>query len=183
LVLGAHLARPGDVILVNGLLGDHGAAILCARGEMALETPIESDCASLHGLIETLLAAAPGVRFLRDPTRGGIATILNEIAEASQVAIEIDEKATPIREEVKAFCEILGLDPLYLANEGKIIVVAPPQEAAAALAAMQAHALGARAAIIGRVSAGEAGRVTMRTVFGGRRIVDMLVGEQLPRIC
>ena len=183
LVLGAHRARPGDVILVNGLLGDHGAAILCARGDMALETPIESDCAPLHGLIETLLAAAPGIRFLRDPTRGGLATVLNEIADASQVAIEIDEAATPIREEVKAFCEILGLDPLYLANEGKIVVVVPPEAVAAALTAMHAHPLGARAAVIGRVQAGEAGRVTMRTIFGGRRIVDMLVGEQLPRIC
>ena len=180
---GAHLARPGDVILVNGLLGDHGAAILCARGDMALETPIESDCAPLHGLIAQMIAAAPGIRFLRDATRGGVATVLNEIAEASEVAIEIIEAATPIREEVKAFCEILGLDPLYLANEGKIVAVAPPGEAAAALAAMHAHPLGSRAGIIGRVTTGEAGRVTMQTVFGGRRIVDMLVGEQLPRIC
>ncbi len=130
--------------MVNGLLGDHGAAILCARGDMAIETPIESDCAPLHGLIETLLAAAPGIRFLRDATRGGIATVLNEIADASQVAIEIDETATPIRDEVKAFCEILGLDPLYLANEGKIVIVAPPDEAEAALAAMRAHPLGSR---------------------------------------
>jgi hydrogenase expression/formation protein HypE len=183
LILGAHLARPGDVVLVNGLLGDHGAAILGARGDMALETRIESDCAPLYALIETLLAAAPGIRFLRDPTRGGLATVLNEIADASQVAIEIDEAATPIREEVKAFCEILGLDPLYLANEGKIVVIVPPEEVEAALTAMHAHPLGVRAGVIGRVQAGEAGRVIMRTVFGGRRIVDMLVGEQLPRIC
>ena len=181
--LGAHLAQEGDVVLVNGLLGDHGAAILCARGDMALSTPIESDCAPLHGLIDSLIAAAPGLRFLRDATRGGLATVLNEIAEASEVAIEIEEKATPTREEVKAFCEILGLDPLYLANEGKIVVIAPPQEAQAALEAMRAHPLGMRAAIIGRVQSGEPGRVAMHTVFGGRRIVDMLVGEQLPRIC
>jgi hydrogenase expression/formation protein HypE len=181
--LGAHLAQPGDVVLVNGLLGDHGAAILCARGDMALETPIESDCACLNGLIEAILRTAPGVRFMRDATRGGIATILNEIAEASRVAIEINETATPIRDEVKGFCEILGLDPLYLANEGKIVVVAPPDQAEAALAAMRAHLLGSHACIIGQVHDGEAGRVTMRTVFGGRRIVDMLVGEQLPRIC
>ena len=181
--LGAHLARDGDVVLVNGLLGDHGVAILSARGDMALTTPIESDCAPLNGLIDALLAAAPGVRFLRDTTRGGLATVLNEIAGASQVAIEIEETATPIREEVKAFCEILGLDPLYLANEGKIVVVASPGEAQAALAVMRAHPLGTRAAVVGRIQAGEAGRVTMRTVFGGRRIVDMLVGEQLPRIC
>ena len=183
LVLGVDIARPGDVVLVNGLLGDHGAAILCARGDMALDTLIESDCACLHGLIEMLLAAAPGIRFIRDPTRGGLATVLNEIANASQVAIEIEEAATPIREEVKAFCEILGLDPLYLANEGKIVVIAPPDQVNAALAAMRAHPLGEGSALIGRVSHGEAGRVTMRTVFGGRRIVDMLVGEQLPRIC
>jgi hydrogenase expression/formation protein HypE len=183
LALGVDTARAGDEVLVNGLLGDHGAAILCARGDMALDTLIESDCACLHGLIETLVAAAPGIRFVRDATRGGLATVLNEIADASQVAIEIDEAATPIREEVKAFCEILGLDPLYLANEGKIVVIAPPDQADAALAAMRAHPLGKGSAIVGRVSQGEAGRVVMRTVFGGRRIVDMLVGEQLPRIC
>jgi hydrogenase expression/formation protein HypE len=135
----------------------------------------------VHGLIESLLPAAPGVRFVRDATRGGLATVLNEIADASQVAIE--ETATPIREEVKAFCEILGLDPLYLGNEGKIVVIVPPEQVDAALAAMRAHPLGEGAGIIGQVNQGEAGRVTMRTVFGGRRIVDMLVGEQLPRIC
>jgi len=181
--LGVDRARPGDVVLVNGLLGDHGAAILCARGDMALETPIESDCAPLSGLIEALLAAAPGVRFIRDATRGGVATVLNEIADASGVGIEIDEAATPLRDEVKGFCEILGLDPLYLANEGKIVVVAPAEEARAALAALRAHRYGGGACVIGKITDGEAGRVTMRTVFGGRRIVDMLVGEQLPRIC
>jgi len=181
--LGAHLARPGDAVLVNGLLGDHGAAILGARGDMALETPIESDCAALHGLIDALLAVAPNTRALRDATRGGLATVLNEIAAASETTIEIDETRTPIREEVKGFCEILGLDPLYLANEGKIAAVVPAEEAESALAAMQAHPLGAGSSIIGTVNEGEAGRVTMKTVFGGRRIVDMLVGEQLPRIC
>jgi hydrogenase expression/formation protein HypE len=181
--LGQHRAQPGDAILVNGQLGDHGAAILAARGDMALETAIESDCAPLHDLVARLLAAAPGTRFLRDATRGGVATVLNEVAAASQIAIEIDEQRTPIREDVKAFCEILGLDPLYLANEGKLVAVVPQEEADAALFAMRAHPLGTGAAIIGRVHAGEAGRVTMRTVFGGRRIVDMLVGEQLPRIC
>lgn len=183
LTLGVERARPGDAVMVNGLLGDHGAAILCARGDMALDTLIESDCACLHGLIDTLLAAAPNTRFVRDATRGGLATVLNEIADASQVAIEIDEATTPIREQVKAFCEILGLDPLYLANEGKIVAVVPGDEAEAALVATRAHPLGTGASIIGRVGHGEAGRVTMRTVFGGQRIVDMLVGEQLPRIC
>lgn len=181
--LGVDRACPDDVVLVNGLLGDHGAAILCARGDMALDTPIASDCACLHRLIATLLAAAPSTRFIRDATRGGIATVLNEIAEASRISIEIDEGQTPIREEVKAFCEILGLDPLYLANEGKIVAVVPPEEAQAALTAMRRHPLGKEAAIIGRVRAENEGRVTMRTTFGGRRIVDMLVGEQLPRIC
>lgn len=181
--LGAHRATPGDAVLVNGLLGDHGAAILGARGDMALQSPIESDCAPLQGLTARLLEAAPNTRFIRDPTRGGIATVLNEIAEASQIAIEIDEAATPLRDEVRGFCEILGLDPLYLANEGKIVAIAPPDEAAAAVDAMRAHPLGRQAAIIGHVMAGEPGRVAMRTIFGGRRIVDMLVGEQLPRIC
>jgi len=137
----------------------------------------------LHGLIADLLTAVPSVRFIRDATRGGVATVLNEIADASQVAIEIDEDKTPIREQVKAFCEILGLDPLYLANEGKIVVVAPPQDAEAALAAMRAHPLGLGATMVGRIVASDVARVTMRTVFGGQRIVDMLIGEQLPRIC
>ncbi|QGN00161.1 hydrogenase expression/formation protein HypE [Methylocystis parvus] len=181
--LGVDRAQAGDVVLVNGMLGDHGAAILCARGDMMLEAPIVSDCACLHGLIEALLDAAPGIRFIRDATRGGAATVLNEIAEASGVAIEIDEDATPIRAEVKAFCEILGLDPLYLANEGKLIVVAPAAQADDAVAAMRAHALGRSACRIGQVTGDDGGRVTMRTTLGGRRIVDMLVGEQFPRIC
>lgn len=181
--LGVDKAKPGDVILVNGLLGDHGAAILNARGDMALSTPIESDCAYLHGLIDVLLSAVPATRFLRDATRGGLATVLNEIAEASQVGIEIHEDRTPIRSEVKGFCEILGLDPLYLANEGKIVCVVPPEDAETALAALKSHPLGERAARIGAVTEHRAGRVVMQTCFGGRRIVDMLVGEQLPRIC
>jgi hydrogenase expression/formation protein HypE len=181
--LGADKARPGDHILVNGMLGDHGAAILAARGDLALDTTLQSDCAPLHGLIGVLLRAAPGTRFIRDATRGGIATVLNELATSSQVAIEIDEKRTPLRDEVRGICEILGLDPLYLANEGKIVVAVPPEEAAAALHAMHAHALGRCAADIGHVFSGEPGRVTMKTTFGGSRIVDMLVGEQLPRIC
>jgi hydrogenase expression/formation protein HypE len=181
--LGIDLVKPGDAILVNGLLGDHGAAILCARGDMELETSIDSDCAALHGLIEALLAAAPGTRCIRDATRGGVATVLNEIADASDVSIEIDEALTPLRDEVRGFCEILGLDPLYLANEGKIVIAVPVEESAAALAALSAHPLGRRSSIIGHAGRGESGRVTMQTVFGGRRIVDMLVGEQLPRIC
>jgi len=181
--LSAAGALPGDRVLVNGRLGDHGAAILAARGDLALETTLESDCAALHELIATLLAAAPGTRFIRDATRGGVATVLNELAQASRVSIEIDEDRTPLAREVRGVCEILGLDPLYLANEGKVIVVVPPDEAEPALAAMRGHPLGADAAEIGVVGAGEPGRVIMRTVFGGFRIVDMLVGEQLPRIC
>jgi hydrogenase expression/formation protein HypE len=181
--LGAHRAEVGDVVLVNGLLGDHGAAILVARGDLHLETPIASDCAPLNGLIAALLEACPQVKFIRDATRGGLATVLNEIAEASGVGIDLSEAAVPLRAEVKGFCEILGLDPLYLANEGKIVVVAPPAAAEAARAALAAHPLGRDAAVIGQVTAGPAGRVTMRTVFGGQRVVDMLVGEQLPRIC
>ncbi len=176
-------ARPGDVVLVNGLLGDHGAAILAARGDLALEAPIESDCAALHGLIEALLAAAPGTRCLRDATRGGVATVLNEIAEASAVGIEIDDARVPLRPEVRGFCEILGLDPLYLANEGKLVAVVPAAEASAALAAMRAHPLGREAVSIGEVHREEEGCVIMRTTMGGTRVVDMLVGEQLPRIC
>jgi len=183
LELGAHLARLGDSILVNGRLGDHGAAILGARGDMALESPIMSDCAPLNGLIEALLSAAPGTRFLRDATRGGLASVLNELADSAQVAIEIDEDLTPIQPEVKGFCEILGLDPLYLANEGKIVAVVPADQTGAALAAMQAHPYGGGACRIGAVTEGKPGRVTMKTCFGGQRIVDMLVGEQLPRIC
>lgn len=181
--LGADRARPGDVVIVNGLLGDHGAAILGARGDMQLDSPIESDCAPLNGLIEALLTAAPGTRALRDATRGGLATVLNEFAEASQAAIEIDEDMTPLRSEVKGFCEILGLDPLYLANEGKIVAVVPADEADKALVALRAHPFGREASAIGVVRSGEPGRVTMKTVFGGTRIVDTLVGEQLPRIC
>ncbi len=181
--MGVDTARPGDIVIVNGLLGDHGAAILGARGDMALDSPIESDCAPLHGLIFDLLKAAPGTRAIRDATRGGVATVLNEIADASGVSISIDEERTPLRPEVKGFCEILGLDPLYLANEGKLVAVVPPSEADAALAALRSHAFGRDAAAIGEVGDGEPGRVTMRTVFGGTRIVDMLVGEQLPRIC
>jgi hydrogenase expression/formation protein HypE len=176
-------ARPGDTIIVNGVLGDHGAAILGARGDLLLDSPIESDCAPLHGLIRELLAAAPGTCALRDATRGGIATVLNEIAEASGVEIEIDDERTPLRREVRGFCEILGLDPLYLANEGKLVAVVPQAETDVALAALRGHPLGRDAVAIGVVRAGEAGRVLMRTFTGGTRIVDMLVGEQLPRIC
>jgi len=181
--LGIGRARPGDAVLVNGWLGDHGAAILSARGDLRLDAPIESDSAPLHELIEVLLAAAPGTRCLRDATRGGVATVLNEIAAASSVAIELDEDRVPLRGPVRGFCELLGLDPLYLANEGKLVAVVPAAEAGAAVAAMTTHPLGRHATVIGEVTDRLAGRVTMHTVLGGHRIVDMLVGDQLPRIC
>lgn len=177
-----HLQK-GDVIIVNGKLGDHGAAILAARGDMALSSEIQSDCAGLGHLMEAVLAAAPGTRAARDATRGGVASVLNELAEAAQLSIEIDETALPLRDEVRGMCEILGLDPLYLANEGTLVLVAPPDQADAALAAMRSLPEGQEATVIGTVNGGLAGRVTMRTLFGGSRIVDMLVGEQLPRIC
>jgi hydrogenase expression/formation protein HypE len=181
--LEAGLIRPGDVAIVNGVLGDHGAAIMAARGDMALSAEIPSDCAGLGHLMEDVLAAAPDVRAARDATRGGVASALNEMAEAAGVAIEIEETALPIRAEVKGMCEILGLDPLYLANEGTLVLFVPEDQAEAALAAMRARPEGQGAVVIGKAHAGPAGRVTMRTLFGGARIVDMLVGEQLPRIC
>lgn len=184
--LGVERAEPGDQVLVSGVLGDHGAAILQARGDMQLEVEIASDCAPLHRLIAALLTAAPATRFIRDATRGGLATVLNEIAAASHVDIEIHEATTPIRPVVKGFCELLGLDPLYLANEGTIVCVVPPEQAQAALAAMRSQPEGEHAAIIGRIgafAAGRSGQVVMHTQFGGQRLVDMLVGEQLPRIC
>ena len=181
--IAARRAEPGDVVVVNGLLGDHGAAILDARGDLALDSPIESDCCPLNGLIEVILNACPDVHCLRDATRGGVATVLNEFAQSAGVGIEIEETALPLREEVKGFCEILGLDPLYLANEGKLVLVLPEAQAEAALAAMQAHPAGRQAALIGRVVDAHQGALVMNTLFGGQRVVDMLVGDQLPRIC
>ena len=175
--------RPGDVAIVNGVLGDHGACILAARGDLALSSDLESDCAGLGHIMAAVLAAAPNTRAARDCTRGGLASALNEMAEAAGVGIEIEETALPLRAEVKGTCEILGLDPLYLANEGRRVVFVPEAEVDAALAAMRALEHGEGATIIGRATEGPAGQVTMRTLFGGSRIVDMLVGEQLPRIC
>lgn len=179
----ADLIRPDDVAIVNGVLGDHGAAILAARGDMALSTDIQSDCQSLNGLIEAVLSAAPDTRAARDATRGGLASALNEMAEAASVSIEIDEASLPLRAEVKGMCEILGLDPLYLANEGTLVLFVPADQADAAVSAMQSHEAGREAVAIGTAGQHESGRVTMRTLFGGTRLVDMLVGEQLPRIC
>jgi len=181
--LAAHRARPGDAVLVNGVLGDHGAAILAARGDLALDAPIDTDCAALHALIDSLLAAAPGTRFMRDATRGGVATVLNDIAISANVGIELDEPSVPLREEVRGFCEILGLDPLYLANEGRLVAIVPEAQADPALAALRGHPLGTGACRIGWVTERRPGQVVMHTLLGGQRIVDMLVGDQLPRIC
>ena len=176
-------ARVGDAVLVNGTLGDHGTAILIARNQLGVAGDVASDCQPLAGLVAAMLAACPEIHCLRDATRGGVATVLNEFAESSKVAIRIDEAALPLREEVRGACEILGLDPLYLANEGKLIAIVPGEQAEAVLAAMRANPAGTDAAIIGEVCAAPAGTVLLNTGFGGQRIVDMLVGEQLPRIC
>jgi len=176
-------ARPGDVVIVSGGLGEHGVAILVARHQLALEADVESDCQPLHGLVAAILGACSATRCLRDATRGGVATVLNEFASGSGVGIRIFERALPVCEVVRGACEILGLDPLYLANEGKLIAVVPAPDADGVVTAMRAHPAGAEAAIIGEVAREPAGMVVMETAFGGERIVDMLVGEQLPRIC
>ena len=181
-VSGRH-ARPGDVVLISGTLGDHGMAIMAARENLGFETPIVSDSAALHGLTEALFASGARVHTLRDPTRGGLATTLNEIARQSGVGIVLDEAALPINPAVAAACEFLGLDALYVANEGKLLAIVAPDDADAALAALRAHPLGARAAHIGTVQADTHRFVQMTTTLGGRRIVDWLNGDPLPRIC
>lgn len=181
--LRAEAVLSGDVAIVNGFLGDHGAAIMAARGDLALTANIESDCQPLSQLMEAVISAVPNTRCARDATRGGVASALNEIAESSGTHIVIDETKFPIRKQVKGVCEILGLDPLYLANEGTLVVFVPEEDAEAALSAMRALPAGKDAVVIGRAKSGTPGRVEMTTVFGGGRIVDMLVGAQLPRIC
>lgn len=180
---GGDRARPGDVVLVSGTLGDHGVAIMASRSGLQFETAIQSDSASLHTLVAAMLAVAPGLRVLRDPTRGGLAATLNEIAQQSGVGMSLMESAVPIKTEVRGACELLGLDPLNVANEGKLIAICAADDADAVLAAMRAHPLGRDAARIGVVTADPHHFVEMRTSFGGRRMVDWLSGEQLPRIC
>jgi hydrogenase expression/formation protein HypE len=181
------LARPGDAILISGTLGDHGLAILSTRQGLSFETPVVSDCASLNHIIVELLQTVPDVHVLRDPTRGGLATTLNEIAIASNVTCELVEDLIPVKPEVKGGCSLLGLDPLYLANEGKFICVLPEAQAEAALALLRANPLGVDARRIGTVVAnekpGQPGRVVLLTGLGGKRLLGMLEGEQLPRIC
>jgi hydrogenase expression/formation protein HypE len=176
-------AEPGDLVIVSGTIGDHGIAILSVREGIAFETVLESDCAPLGGLARVMLAASPRIRCMRDPTRGGVTSALHELAAASRVGVELREADLPLRDEVRGACELLGLDPLYVANEGKLLAVVPEPDAEAVLAAMRAHPLGRRAQVIGRVVAEHPGLITLRSVVGGERLVQMLAGEQLPRIC
>jgi hydrogenase expression/formation protein HypE len=176
-------ARPGDRILVSGTIGDHGVAIMSLRENLSFETMIRSDTAALHGLVAAMVHAVPGIRCLRDPTRGGVATTLNELASQSGAGMLIDEAAVPVQRPVEAACEFLGLEPLYVANEGKLIAICDPADAARLLEVMRAHPLGRDAAIIGEVIEDPHHFVQMRTRFGGKRNVDWLTGDQLPRIC
>ncbi|MGV0685690.1 hydrogenase expression/formation protein HypE [Mycolicibacterium thermoresistibile] len=181
--LSAAAVRPGDRVLISGSMGEHGMAVMLARGDLAIDADICSDTAAVSGLVETLLAAAPSTRWLRDPTRGGVGTVCNELARAANVGVVLDEERLVVRPEVAAACEMLGIDPLYVANEGKFLAVVAAEEVDAALAALRAHPLGADAAEIGEITTEPAGTVVLRTAFGGSRIVDMLVGDPLPRIC
>ncbi|PKQ20259.1 MAG: hydrogenase expression/formation protein HypE [Actinobacteria bacterium HGW-Actinobacteria-6] len=181
--LSGSLCKPGDVVLVSGTLGDHGIAVISTREGLSFSTDIESDAAPLAEMIASVLAAAPDVRCFRDPTRGGLASTLNELAGASGVTITVDETLVPVHEQVRGACEMLGYDVFQVANEGKMVAVVPAEQAEAALAAMRAAPYGADAAIVGQVSDGSAGKVYVKTAFGATRIMDMLVGEQLPRIC
>jgi hydrogenase expression/formation protein HypE len=176
-------ARAGDKIVVSGTIGDHGIAIMSVREGIEFETVLESDTASLNGLTEVMLEACPSIRTMRDPTRGGISSALNELANASQVGVKLDEAAIPVRPEVHAACEMLGLDVLYVANEGKLLAVVPADGVDHLVQVMRAHPLGRNAAVIGEVVDDHAGMVVMRSLVGGERVVSMLSGEQLPRIC
>jgi len=181
--LSAARVAEGDVLIASGTIGDHGTAVMLARGDLALEADIVSDTAPLQGLMECLLAAAPSTRWLRDATRGGLGTVCNELVRDCHLTVVLEESALPIRPAVAAACELLGIDPLYVANEGKFVAVVGPHEAADALAALRCHPLGRDAVRIGEIHSEPPGIVVLRTSFGGTRIVDMLVGDPLPRIC
>jgi hydrogenase expression/formation protein HypE len=184
---GVHIApqraRPGDVVLISGFIGDHGMAIMSVREGLAFETIIQSDSAPLNGLVAAMLSAAPDIHVLRDPTRGGVASALNEIARAAGVGVALEDRLLPVRPQVAAACELLGMDPIYVANEGKLIAIAPAEHADALLETMRAHPLGSHAARIGQIVAEHPGIVVSKTGIGGTRVVSMQVGEQLPRIC
>ena len=181
--ISASAARPGDVVMVSGAVGDHGLAIMTQREGLRFDSPLRSDCAPLNLLVRVMIEACPGIHVLRDPTRGGLATTLNELAARSGVGFEIEEASVPVHEPVRVASELLGLDPLYVANEGKLVAIVEEDEASALLSAMRSHPFGREAAIIGRVVAEHPGRVVLRTLLGTRRALDMLAGEQLPRIC
>lgn len=176
-------AKPGDKVLLSGPIGDHGIAVLSKREGLSFSTQLESDCAPLNNLVADMLNASSNIHCMRDPTRGGLATTLNELAKQSKVSIRIDEKKVPVRDEVLAACEMLGLDPLYVANEGKLVAIVPAEDADKVLKAMQGNHDGKEASLIGEVFENKPGRVVMRTTIGASRIVDMMVGDQLPRIC
>ncbi|MBX9638205.1 MAG: hydrogenase expression/formation protein HypE [Mycobacterium pseudokansasii] len=175
--------KAGDRVLLSGSMGDHGMAVMLARGDLAIEADIESDTAAVSPLVELLLAAAPSTRWLRDPTRGGVGTVCNELAQSTGLGVVLDEEHLPIRPMVNGACEMLGIDPLYVANEGKFIAVVAPEDSEAGLAALRSHPLGIDAAEVGEITQEPAATVVVRTGFGGTRIVDMLVGDPLPRIC
>jgi hydrogenase expression/formation protein HypE len=181
--LAAAKVAVGDVVLVSGTMGDHGTAVMLARGDLALEADIVSDTAPLHRMVDGLLAAAPDTRWLRDSTRGGVGTVCNELARDADLTVVLDEPSLPVFPAVAAACELLGIDPLYVANEGKLVAVVPPDQADAALDAMRANPFGSHAARVGQIHAEPPGIVVLRTSMGGTRIVDMLVGDPLPRIC
>lgn len=182
-VISADRARPGDAVILSGPVGDHGMAIMAARADLELETPVTSDTAALHRLVADVLATGAEVHCLRDPTRGGVATALNEIAQRSKAGIVLHEAAIAVREPVRGVCELLGLDPLYVANEGKVLAIVPAGDAPRVLEAMGRHPEGREARLVGKVVEDAAALVVLETTVGGRRIVDMLQGEQLPRIC
>lgn len=181
--LGVEKVQPGDRVIVSGPIAEHGMAIMLARGDLAIEADIESDTAAVTVLVEALLEAAPGTRWMRDATRGGLGTVANELAQTAVCAVVLDELAMPIKPQVAGACEMLGIDPLYVANEGRFVAIVPADEAEAALAALQALPDGDGAAVIGTIQSEPAGVVALRSPFGGSRIVDMLVGDPLPRIC
>lgn len=181
--LSADAVRAGDKIVLSGSMGDHGMAVMLARGDLAIEADIRSDTAAVTGQVESLLAAAPATRWMRDPTRGGVGTVCNELAQATGLCVVLDEERLPVRPVVNGACEMLGIDPLYVANEGKFLAIVAPEEADAALEALRSDAAGENAAVIGTMVAEPAATVVLRTGFGGTRIVDMLVGDPLPRIC
>jgi hydrogenase expression/formation protein HypE len=181
--LGPEHVQSGDIVLMSGNMADHGMAVMLARGDLKLDADIRSDTAALGHLIEALLEAAPSTRWMRDPTRGGVATVCNELARDTNLGVVLDEALLPIAPAVVGACDLLGIDPLYVANEGKVLAVVAPDEADAALAAMRSHPLGANAARIGEIVAEPQAIVVLLTSFGGTRIVDMLVGDPLPRIC